>query len=101
MPPSDEAVVEAGKAAVQKSTQKDTAWCILRSNGLPTYYRTLPGTVVATHGAPLAASLMISLAVEVWLHQMGSSYFVLTLKPYTVQPLLSGEITGVISEMAG
>jgi len=24
-------------------------------------------------------SLMISLAVEVWLHQMGSSYFVLTL----------------------
>ena len=56
MPPSDEAVVEARKAAVQKSTQKDTTWCILRSNGLPTYYRTLLGTVVATHGAPLPLS---------------------------------------------
>jgi len=32
-----------------------SAWT--QPNELPTYYRTLPGTVVATHGAPLAASL--------------------------------------------
>ena len=60
---SDEAVVEVRKAAVPKSTQKDTARCIqifsarTQPNGLPTYYRTLPGTVVARHVAPLAASL--------------------------------------------
>jgi len=58
-----EAVVEARKAAVPKSTQIDTAWCIqifLRSNTTEraTYLlQNLPGTVVATHGAPLAASL--------------------------------------------
>jgi len=58
-----EAVVDVRKAAVPKSMQKDTAWCIqifLRSNTTEraTYsLQNLPGTVVATHSAPLAASL--------------------------------------------
>jgi len=117
------AVVEARKAAVPKSTQKDTAWCIqifLRSNTTEraTYLlQNLPGTVelhTAHRWLPLSLAILSSqLAVEVWRHQMGSSYFVLMLfsnnspsatKNLTVHcttTILSGEITGVRSEMAG
>ena len=75
-------------AAVPKSTQKAQSLhgafrffsTGTQPNGLPTYCRTLPGTVVASDWLPLSLAILSSqLAVEVYCHQTGSSYFVLTL----------------------